>query len=112
MQKRRGNGLDMGMTFGINKDGRITFAKDLAKVTGFKEGDSIGIGWEDSTIPATLFFSKVDKESGNGFTFHVAYNKIPAHISAKQVLEIANPGRYRFVQMDRDKVLTDCPVTI
>ena len=112
IQRKRGNGLSLGTTFSVHKDGRITFTKDMAREMGFKEGDSVEFGWEDSSNPPTLSFRKVGKESGNGFTFHVAYNKIPAHISAKQVLEIANPGRYRFVQMDRDKVLTDCPVTI
>ena len=56
--------MSLGTTFSVHKDGRITFTKDMVREMGFKEGDSIKFGWEDSSNPPALSFRKVGKESG------------------------------------------------
>lgn len=112
IEKKRGNSTNLGKTFAINKDGRITFAKEMAREMGFKEGDTVCLGWNDSTTPATLLFAREDKASGKGYKFHAYYGKLSARIAAKQVLDLAKPGRYQFKGMDGEMVLTDCPVTI
>ncbi len=110
--KKRGNGTNLGKTFSITKSGRFTFAKEMVREIGFKEGDCIQYGWNDSTTPATLYFVKVNKESGQGFTFHAAYGKFPSIVSAKQILQVAKPGRYQYMGKDGDFILTDCPVEV
>ena len=109
IQRKRGNGLSLGTTFSVHKDGRITFTKDMVREMGFKEGDSVEFGWEDSSNPPTLSFRKVGKESGNGFIFHVAYDKRPATISAKQIAGRVASGRYHLLSKSGDTILTDCP---
>ncbi len=112
IERKRGNGLSLGTTFSVHKDGRITFTRDMVREMGFKEGDAVEFGWEDSTNPATLSFRKVSKESGNGFIFHVAFNKRPATISAKQIAGKVAPGRYHYHGKDGDIILTDCPYKV
>lgn len=112
IEKKRGNGTNLGKTFSITNSGRFTFTREMVQEVGFREGDTIRYGYDDSTTPATLFFVKVDKESGKGHVFHAAYGKFSAIMSAKQILDVAKPGRYQFRGRDGEFILTDCPVKV
>ena len=112
IRKGNGNGTSLGQTFSVNKEGRITFAKDLVKELGWKDGDRICLLWNDSGEVPTLCFKAVDETFIDGYELRQKNARSSARVSAKQLSGKVPTGRHRYLGTDDGMILTDCPVTI
>lgn len=115
IRKGISNSTNLGQTFSVNKDGRVTFAKEMVAAIGLKEGDKLSVlwnDWDDKDKTPTLSFKIVDRNFVDGFTFHSRTSSRSALVSIKQLRDKVTPGRYSYLGMCGDFILTDCPYKV